>query len=217
MLIHADFSQRALVLPHQHRWTPSPQAGVERVMLDRVGAEQGHATSLVRYAVGSHFPVHHHPGGEEILVLSGAFCEGNARYPAGWYLRNPPGSSHQPASPEGALLFVKLCQMPADETQRVRLDTSDAAAWTQVEGRRRCRLFDSRSEQVELQDLAPGEVLRWPAWGRVEALVLSGALTHGHTPLPEGAWWRSPEGDRPALRATAAGARVFVKACGALP
>ena len=73
MLIHADFSRRALVLPHQHRWTPSPQAGVERVMLDRVGAEKGHATSLVRYAAGSNFPVHYHPGGEEILVLSGAF------------------------------------------------------------------------------------------------------------------------------------------------
>ena len=217
MLIHADFSQRALVLPHQHRWTPSPQAGVERVMLDRVGAEKGHATSLVRYAAGSNFPVHHHPGGEEILVLSGAFCEGNARYPAGWYLRNPPGSSHQPASPEGALLFVKLCQMPPDETQRVRLDTGDAATWTRVDGRHRCRLFHRRSEQVELQELAAGEALDWPAWGRVEALVLSGALAHGPTVLPAGTWWRSPEGDRPALCATATCTRVYVKASGVQP
>ncbi|SUV87500.1 ChrR Cupin-like domain [Bordetella pertussis] len=63
-------------------------------MLDRWGGEKGRATSIVRYAPGACFPRHEHPGGEEILVLAGSFSEEGGRYPAGWYLRNPPGSSH---------------------------------------------------------------------------------------------------------------------------
>jgi len=56
MLINADFSLRVVVAPSQHQWVRSPQSGVERVMLDRVGGEQARATSIVRYAPGSYFP-----------------------------------------------------------------------------------------------------------------------------------------------------------------
>ena len=106
MLINADFTRRAIVACQQRQWVASPQDGVERVMLDRVGAEKARATSLVRYAPDSCFPRHLHPGGEEILVLWGTFSDGSGDYPAGWYLRNPPGSSHQPSSAEGAVIFV---------------------------------------------------------------------------------------------------------------
>ncbi len=51
-------------------------AGVERRMLDRVAAESGRATSLVRYAPETSFPMHGHPRGEEILVLSGTLSDG---------------------------------------------------------------------------------------------------------------------------------------------
>ena len=86
MLIHADFSRRAIVTPNQHQWVPSPMAGVERVMLDRVGEEKARATSIVRYASNSHFPRHHHPGGEEIFVLSGTFSDEriDTSDPANW-------------------------------------------------------------------------------------------------------------------------------------
>jgi len=101
----------------------SPQSGVERVMLDRVGAEKDRATSIVRYAPDSYFPRHEHSGGEEIFVLSGTFSVEDGDYPAGWYLRNPPGSSHQPFSREGAIIFVKLQQMPVHEQRHVRINT----------------------------------------------------------------------------------------------
>jgi anti-sigma factor ChrR (cupin superfamily) len=39
-------------------------AGVERRMLDRIGNEVARATSIVRYAPGSHFSPHAHGGGE---------------------------------------------------------------------------------------------------------------------------------------------------------
>ncbi len=82
MLVNADFSRRAIVTPQQYKWVASPQVGVERVMLDRLGGEEARATSIVRYGRNSSFPRHMHPEGEEILVLSGTFSEGDNHYPA---------------------------------------------------------------------------------------------------------------------------------------
>jgi anti-sigma factor ChrR (cupin superfamily) len=39
MKLRADFDQRVAVTPEQYEWVPSPAPGVERMMLDRVGAE----------------------------------------------------------------------------------------------------------------------------------------------------------------------------------
>ena len=69
--INADFSSRVVLATDELPWIPSPQAGVERRMLDRVGGEVARATSLVRYAPDSIFPEHQHALGEEFLVLSG--------------------------------------------------------------------------------------------------------------------------------------------------
>ncbi|TMP76706.1 cupin, partial [Pseudoalteromonas ruthenica] len=65
------------------------------------GAEFGHATSIVRYAPGAVFSEHSHPLGEEILVLDGIFSDEQGDYPAGSYIRNPPGSKHTPFSDTG--------------------------------------------------------------------------------------------------------------------
>lgn len=82
MLINHDFTRRVTVTRDRYRWIPSPQPGVDRVMLDRIGAEQARATSLVRYLPDSAFPSHCHPGGEEILVLAGQFSEGGSIIPS---------------------------------------------------------------------------------------------------------------------------------------
>jgi anti-sigma factor ChrR (cupin superfamily) len=59
-LINADFTQRVVIPTDDMPWIPSPQAGVERRMLDRIGGEVARATSLVRYAAASTFPPHGH-------------------------------------------------------------------------------------------------------------------------------------------------------------
>jgi anti-sigma factor ChrR (cupin superfamily) len=41
-------------------------------------------------------------------VLEGTFADEHGVYPAGTYLRNPPGSRHHPYSPDGCVIFVKL-------------------------------------------------------------------------------------------------------------
>ncbi|AJC22195.1 cupin domain-containing protein [Pandoraea pulmonicola] len=211
MLVNADLSLRAAVEPHQYRWVDSPQPGVERVMLDRLGGEKARATSIVRYAPGSQFPRHQHPGGEEILVLSGTFSEGGEHYPAGWYMRNPPGSSHQPSSEVGAVIFVKLWQMRASESRRVRIDTRDASAWTVRGGRAACLLFADQIELVSMERLPAGvRVCSGPVEGS-EILVLEGALHEGAHRYDRGSWIRLPPGEHPDLVAGDAGATMYLK------
>lgn len=195
MLINADFSQAACVVPDQHCWVASPQSGVARVMLDRVGDEVARATSLVRYAPASVFPPHTHGAGEEILVLSGTFSDESGDFGAGWYVRNPPGSRHQPLSREGALIFVKLRQMPADEAQTVRVDSNRAQAWQcDSDGVAVCPLFASAYEQVCLRRLPRAQVWMEANESGLELLVLSGTLQVNEHCLPPHGWLRLPPG-----------------------
>ena len=217
MHLNADFTQRVVIDTATQPWVPSPQAGVERRMLDRIGDEKARATSVVRYAVGANFPAHQHPGGEEILVLSGTFAEGEVLHPAGTYLRNPPGSAHQPGSPDGCIIFVKLWQMnPADQAT-VCVNTRDASRWHTLADRAVCPLYEGFGELVQLQRLRPGApVLPHANEGGAEVLVLHGALIDGADPHAQGSWtkgtWmRLPPGDGLALKASEQGAELYVK------
>lgn len=211
MLVNADFSRAVVITPHQYDWVPSPQQGVERVMLDRIDVEQARATSIVRYAPDSSFPRHAHPGGEEILVLSGTFCDESDDFPEGWYLRNPPDSSHQPSSREGALIFVKLRQMAAGEKRTVRIDTRASSSWQDRGDRAVCPLFACNSEQVCLQRIAPDTAPFAETITGAELLVLEGELVLDGQRCARGSWIRLPAGDYPALVAGSSGAMFYLK------
>jgi anti-sigma factor ChrR (cupin superfamily) len=214
MRVNADFSIPVVVAADNLRWTTwvaSPQAGVERVMLDRIGVEKARATSIVRYAPGSEFPTHQHPGGEEILVLAGAFSEGDAHHGPGSYMRNPPGSAHRPASAPGALLFVKLWQMPPHEHRRVRVDTRNPLAWQAVGDSAVCPLFDDAAERVWLERRPAGADLTPGTASGAEMLVLSGTLVHAGQTLAAGSWLRLPPGPCPPLSAGQDGVTVYLK------
>jgi len=192
MRVNADFSRPVVITPVQQMWVNSPQMGVERVMLDRIGAEKARATSLVRYAPGSFFPTHEHPGGEEILVLSGVFSEANRHHAAGSYLRNPPGSSHQPYTDEGAVIFVKLMQMHAEDFTQVCVDTTKAELWQSQGDFRNCILFENAYERAELIDLPPMAGLNTAVGFGHELLLLKGQLLIDGNVLPSGSWARFP-------------------------
>jgi anti-sigma factor ChrR (cupin superfamily) len=85
-------------------WQPGASTGVSEVLLHHRGAE---LVRLVRLAPGARIPHHEHPGGEEILVLQGAFEDEQGRYGKGTWLRNPAGSGHGMSSPDGCTLYVK--------------------------------------------------------------------------------------------------------------
>ncbi|MBC6480367.1 MAG: cupin domain-containing protein [Hormoscilla sp. GM7CHS1pb] len=96
-------------------------------MLERDGEEIGRATTIVRFAPNSSFPMHSHGGGEEFLVLSGVFSDEHGDHGPGTYIRNPVGSQHTPYSKEGCIIFVKLCQMSPEDQNYVCIDTNQAA------------------------------------------------------------------------------------------
>src|SRR3954470_23096164 len=126
--IRASFEERVVVPAGEEAWVPSPAAGVERQMLDRIGDEVARATSIVRYASNAAFPEHVHGGGEEFFVLEGLFADDDGEYPAGTYVRNPVGSKHAPrAGKNGAVLLVKLHQFAPGDLKRVVVQTTTQA------------------------------------------------------------------------------------------
>ena len=104
MELNADFSRRVAVHAGRLPWVASPMSGVERRVLDRIGDEVARATSIVRYAPGSHFSPHTHGGGEEFFVLEGVFQDEQGEFPAGSYVRNPRTTRHKPGSVPGGRL-----------------------------------------------------------------------------------------------------------------
>jgi anti-sigma factor ChrR (cupin superfamily) len=52
-------------------------------------------------------PAARHEGGQEVFVIEGTWEDEHGRYPAGTWVRNPPGFAQAGRSPEGCLLYVK--------------------------------------------------------------------------------------------------------------
>jgi len=167
--------------------TASPSPGVDRRMLFRVGGEVARATSIVRYAPGSAFPPHVHAGGEEILVLEGTFQDEHGDYPAGSYFRNPPGSSHAPASQDGCTIFVRLWQFREGDMQHVvrRPETMAMGGMT---------LFNDGHEQVRLESFASHAAVRIANPRGLEILVLAGSMPIGNDRVESQTWLRLPAG-----------------------
>lgn len=197
MQINADLSQRVVLATDDLPWVASPLPGVERRMLDRDGDEVARATSVVRYEPGSHFSAHSHGGGEEFLVLAGTFSDEHGEYPAGMYVRNPPGSKHTPGSESGCTILVKLWQMAPEDDAFVRIDTTDAARFepTEASGETSLTLFERGTENVRMLRWAAGARLdRRDYPGGAELFVVEGAFADDDGVYGSGAWLRLPPG-----------------------
>ncbi|MFK8985804.1 cupin domain-containing protein [Acinetobacter seifertii] len=212
MYINADFSQAVIIQPENYHWVKSPRGEVDRVMLDHIGDEIARATSLVKYVPHTIFPEHRHHHGEEILVLSGVFTENqNQHYPAGWYLRSPHQSVHQPSSEEGALIFVKLMQIPTSETQTLRINTNDPTQWREIGWRLICTLVDASYEHTYLEKLKPQQLFMEDAEGGIEILITQGQLADKEMFYDAGTWIRLPPKTHAHFQAGLSGASIYVK------
>ena len=213
MNINDDLSFRIVARAADATWTPSPLPGVDRRMLDRVGDEVARATSIVRYAPGSHFDRHVHDGGEEILVLEGVFSDESGDYCAGNYLRNPPGSAHAPFSREGCVLFVKLRQFASGDLATVRIPTR-ATPWRPglVPGLSVMPLHSHGGIDTALVRWAPNT--RFNAYshpGGEEIFVLDGIFSDEGGDYAAGTWLRSPRWSRHTPFTGPEGALIYVK------
>jgi hypothetical protein len=213
MQINADFQQRVLLHGAAMPWVDSPMQGVQRRMLDRIGAEVARATSIVRYAPGSHFTPHVHGGGEEFIVLKGVFQDEHGDYPAGSYIRNPPTSRHTPRSASGCVIFVKLWQFDPADRAHVVIDMNqlDEVARADRPGVAVAPLFEDARETVQLEIWQPNARVDMQVHDGAELLVLAGSLVEAGNELRPMSWLRLPRGARLSAIAGTQGARVWVK------
>jgi anti-sigma factor ChrR (cupin superfamily) len=195
-VLRADFARREVVLPGDEAWQPSPMAGAEHHVLDRIGEGIARETSIVRYAAGARFgwpPAH--GGCEEFLVLAGSFHDDAGDYPERTYVRDPIGPARVSwAGPDGAVLFLKRHQFTAGDTRRVVIDTR-ASRWYQglVPGLTVLPLHEHGPEHVALVRWGPSTRFRpHHHWGGEEILVLEGVFEDEHGTYPNGSWLRSP-------------------------
>lgn len=193
MNLNADYSQRVVLNHHELEWVGSPQSGVERRMLDRLGDEVAKATTIVRYQPGASFASHTHEFGEEILVLEGVFSDETGDYPAGTYMMNPPGTAHAPRSATGCLLFVKLRHLGADQ-QHPEVVNTNTADWLQG-------MVPGLTVMPLMRQGAGSTLVRWAPqtyfnphrhFGGEEIFVVNGVFEDEHGRYPAGSWIRSP-------------------------
>ncbi len=214
MRLNADFSKSVVIRPDDYEWVDSPMAGVERMMLDRVGEEVARATSLVRYAPNSTFSRHVHSGGEEFFVLEGEFADEHRTYPVGSYVRNPIGTAHSPrVGEQGCVIFVKLQQFQPDDQSQFVVDTKNHE-WSPglVAGLEVMSLHQYEREQVALVKWAPHtEFDEHTHWGGEEIFVIEGTFFDEHGEYPAGTWLRSPNQSRHTPYTADDGALIYVK------
>ncbi|MEM9046497.1 MAG: cupin domain-containing protein [Pseudomonadota bacterium] len=213
MELNADFSKRVVVKSETNEWVPSPMAGVERKMLDRIGDEVARATTIVRFAPGSAFSAHTHDGGEEFIVLDGVFQDEHGDFPTGSYIRNPPTSSHTPASEPGTTILVKLHQFdPKDRTHvRIATDKTEPVAAAGRVGVKVIPLYKDNREHVRIEDWAPGAEISMDVQDGLEVFVLRGGFTEAGDRLSEWDWLRLPKDSQLQAVAGPEGARVWIK------
>jgi anti-sigma factor ChrR (cupin superfamily) len=212
MRINDDLTQPVIVQSAKLEWISSPAAGVDRRMLFRIGDEVARATSIVRYVPGSAFPRHTHSGGEEIVVLEGTFQDEHGNYPAGSYFRNPPGTSHIPASKDGCIIFVRLWQFRADDQMQIVRQPGEGEEVNPRKGATSAVvLFDDGHERVSLEDWAAGEAVTVGNVRGLGFLVLSGELSVGGEHLEAQGWGRLPAGIDLIGTAGPQGARIWIK------
>ncbi|KUO55801.1 MAG: cupin [Sphingomonadales bacterium BRH_c42] len=213
MQINANFEIAVGERTSALEWRPSPMPGVERRMLDRIGGEVARATSIVRYAPGSHFSAHRHDGGEEFIVLDGTFQDEHGDYPAGTYVRNPVGTRHTPRSDNGCTIFVKLWQFdPQDQAQfAIDLTAVGLGPVSGAPGIERATLHERSDELVLFEQWQPGAQRHFEPQGGAELLVLEGSVKWQNEEFGRHGWIRLPPNWRGSVLAGPEGARVWIK------
>jgi anti-sigma factor ChrR (cupin superfamily) len=211
-MLNMDRALRLAIETRAMQWEDSPSVGVVRKKLEREAAESGQVTSIVRYQAGSQFRPHPHPYGEEIFVLHGVFEDEHQQYPAGTYLRNPPGTQHAPGSKSGCDLLVKLNMFDPEDLQPVCIQTN-TAEWFPglVPGLSVMPLHSFKTEHTALVRWAPDTLFNPHVHpGGEEIFVLSGVFEDEQGTYPQGTWLRNPpySQHRPLSRG---GCIIFVK------
>jgi anti-sigma factor ChrR (cupin superfamily) len=94
---------RVVVHPEQHAFRPSHSAGLNMMVLCELWCSR---VVLLRFAPGTKIDDHGHVDGEEFYIIEGALEDELGSYPSGTWVRQPPGSRHRAAAPDGCLMWT---------------------------------------------------------------------------------------------------------------
>jgi anti-sigma factor ChrR (cupin superfamily) len=97
-------AERVVVVTAAATWRPGQVAGVQVLPLHAFGDER---VSLVRYETGVRVGRQGYPGGREVFVLSGVLADELGTYPAGTWVRSPPGRELEPFGAEECIFYEK--------------------------------------------------------------------------------------------------------------
>lgn len=200
-VINGDLTVKVAVDINPMEWTPSPSGTVWRKRVHLVGPpESGQVTTIVRYEPGATFPVHDHPGGEEILVLDGVFSDEHGNWPKGTYLLNPEGFRHAPFSRDGCVIFVKLRQFPGTERNHVAIPTAGLPWSTTARSGVEVKALyeqDGFTDTMRLERWTKNnslETVDYP--DGAEILVIEGRFEDEAGAYGAGSWFRFPAGSQ---------------------
>lgn len=106
-------NQNQLVKSNEIEWKPLKEENVKGVYIKSLlfdESAQRSPTILLKFEAGATYPLHNHPGGEEIFVLEGDIRLGKDELKAGDYLFTAVGNKHRVSTKNGCVVFLKAPQ-----------------------------------------------------------------------------------------------------------
>ena len=100
-----------LVKSSENVWMPLDEDTVKGVFVKSLLFDEEtnrSSTILLKFEAGATYPLHNHPGGEEIYVLEGDVKLGKDELKAGDYLYTAVNNKHRVSTKNGCTLFLKV-------------------------------------------------------------------------------------------------------------
>jgi quercetin dioxygenase-like cupin family protein len=100
-----------LVRSNEIEWMPLDENGVNGVFIKSLlfdEATDRSPTILLKFDAGAVYPLHDHPGGEEVFVLEGDVKLGKDELTAGDFLYTAANNKHRVSTKNGCVLFLKV-------------------------------------------------------------------------------------------------------------
>ncbi len=192
--INSDCSLFVSVNTEQISWQNSPMSGVQRKRLELIGIKKPQITTIVKFAPESYFELHEHDGGEEILVLDGIFSDVKGDFGPGFYVRNPPGTTHRPFSKNGCTILVKLRQFNEGDQLQFAVNTNDSVWFsTDTNDVEKLPLHQYKNEQVVMYRFNDNsDAIEFNFFQSSEIYVMEGNIDIFNTNYAAGSWLRYP-------------------------
>lgn len=103
-------NRNQLVKSSEIEWQSLNEKGVSGVYVKSLlfdDTAQRSPTILLKFDAGASYPLHDHPGGEEIFVLEGDIKLGKDELKAGDYLFTAVGNRHRVSTKNGCVVLLK--------------------------------------------------------------------------------------------------------------